>query len=218
MTEFTIATPDQRTPAWYAARVGKLTASRACDMLATIKSGEAAARRDLRLQLVCERLTGVSQDDPYINKEMQRGIDREPDARAAYEAITGRLVQPCGFVQHPELATGGSPDGMIDHFTGLIEIKCPKSATHLSYLRSRTVPKDYQAQMTHLLWLTGAAWCDFVSWDDRFPPALQFTITRMTRADVDLKAYELLVRLFLAEVDRDYEAIASMAQLAAAVA
>jgi putative phage-type endonuclease len=218
MTSFTLLTPDQRTPAWYTARVGKLTASRACDMLATIKSGEAAARRDLRLQIVCERLTGVGQEDTFINKEMQRGIDREPDARAAYEAITGRLVQPCGFVQHPELATGGSPDGMIDDFTGLIEIKCPKSATHLSYLRSHTVPKDYQAQMTHLLWLTGAAWCDFVSWDDRFPPALQFTITRMTRADVDLKAYELLVRLFLAEVDRDYEAIASMAQLAAVVA
>jgi hypothetical protein len=208
----TVVTTDQRSAAWYAARVGKLTASRAGDMLAAIKTGEAAARRDLRLQLVCERLTGVSLDDGYINKEMQRGIDKEPEARAAYEALTGQLVLPCGFLAHPELATGGSPDGVIDGFTGLVEIKCPKAATHLGYLRARTVPKEYQAQITHLLWLTGAAWCDFVSWDDRFPAALQVSITRLTRASVDLKAYELLVRLFLAEVDREVEAVAALGQ------
>lgn len=207
---FTIATPDQRTPAWFAARLGKLTASRAGDMLAQIKTGEAAARRDLRLQLVCERLTGVSSENGYVNAEMQRGIDKEPEARAAYEAVTGALVQPCGFLQHEQLATGGSPDGAIDGYTGLVEIKCPKAATHLAYLRTRTVPKDYQAQITHLLWLTGAAWCDFVSWDDRFPAPLQLVIIRMKRDAVDLKAYELAVRLFLTEVDREYADVAAL--------
>ncbi len=212
---FEILTTDQRTDAWRQARVGKLTASRAGDMLATIKTGEAAARRDLRLQIVCERLTGQSQDDVFINKEMQRGIDREADARAAYEAATGLLVQPVGFIAHPELPTGASPDGEIGNFTGLVELKCPKSSTHLSYLRSRTVPKDYLAQIQHQLWLTGAQWCDFASFDDRFPPALQLFITRVTRDQVDLKAYELLVRMFLAEVDREYESVAQLAQMAA---
>jgi hypothetical protein len=213
---FTIVTTDQRSPDWYAARVGKLTASRAGDMVAAIKTGEAAARRDLRLQIVCERLTGQSQDDGFVNKEMQRGIDREADARAAYEAATGLLVRPVGFIAHPELATGASPDGEIGNFTGLVELKCPKSATHLSYLRSRTVPKDYLAQIIHQIWLSNAQWCDFCSFDDRFPPALQLFITRVTRDSVDLKAYELLVRLFLAEVDRDVEAVGQLAREAAA--
>jgi putative phage-type endonuclease len=208
---FTIATPDQRTPAWYAARVGKLTASRAGDMLAQIKTGEAAARRDLRMQLVCERLTNMSQDNGFVNAEMQRGIDKEADARAAYEAQTGALVQPCGFLQHPELATGGSPDGEINAYTGLVEIKCPKSATHLAYLRSRVVPKEYLAQIQHQLWLTGARWCDFVSFDDRFPEPLRLVVVRVTRESVDLKAYELLVRLFLTEVDLEYAAVAELA-------
>jgi putative phage-type endonuclease len=208
---FTIATPDQRTPAWYAARVGKLTASRASDMLATIKTGEAAARRDLRMQIVCERLTNMSQDNGFVNAEMQRGIDKEADARAAYEAQTGALVQPVGFLQHPELLTGGSPDGEIGNYSGLVEIKCPKSATHLSYLRSRVVPKEYLAQIQHQLWLTGARWCDFVSFDDRFPEPLRLVIVRVTRESVDLKAYELLVRLFLTEVDREYAAVAELA-------
>jgi predicted phage-related endonuclease len=179
-------------------------------MLATIRSGEAAARRDLRAQIVCERLTGQSQEDVYINKEMQRGVDLEATARGAYEAATGALVQPCGFLQHPELATGGSPDGEIGGYTGLVEIKCPKSATHLSYLRSHAVPKDYLAQIQHQLWLTGAAWCDFVSFDDRFPEALRLVIVRVYREHVDLKAYELLVRMFLAEVDREYKEVAAL--------
>ena len=58
MRNFTIVEAEQRTPAWFAARAGRLTASRAKDMLAAIKTGEAAARRDLRIQLVVERLTG----------------------------------------------------------------------------------------------------------------------------------------------------------------
>src|SRR3990167_2803864 len=100
---FTIVTAEQRSPAWRAARLGRLTGSRAADMLAQIKSGEAAGRRDYRLQLVCERLTGESQEDSYVSKEMQRGIDLEASAFAAYEAATGELARKTGFLGHPEL-------------------------------------------------------------------------------------------------------------------
>ncbi len=213
---FTVVTTDQRTDAWRLARLGRLTASRACDMLATIKSGEAAARRDLRTQLVCERLTGQSQEDGFVNKEMQRGIDRERDAVAAYEAVSGHLVRPTGFLAHPALLAGASPDGEIGNFRGLLEVKCPKSATHLFYLRSRTVPKDYLAQITHALWITGAEWADFVSFDDRFQPALQLFVSRVTRASLDLAAYELLVRRFLDECDREYDEVTKLAELAVA--
>jgi predicted phage-related endonuclease len=210
VTAFTIVTDDQRTDAWKLARVGRLTASRACDMLATIKSGEAAARRDLRAQLVVERLTGLPQDDTFVSQAMQRGIDREGDARAAFEAATGMLVQPVGFLAHPELMAGCSPDGIIGPNVGVLEIKCPKSATHLGILRSRTVPKDYLAQLTHALWITGAEWASFVSWDGRFPPPLQLFTMRISRASLDVDAYELAARLFLSEVDREFNEVVGM--------
>jgi predicted phage-related endonuclease len=211
-----VVTESQRSDEWTAARVGMLTASRAADMMATIKSGEAAARRDLRLQLVCERLTGVSQEDGYISPAMQRGVEKEADAFAAYEALTGEMARKCGFLAHDDLLAGCSPDGVIGPFVGLIECKCPKSATHLSYLRAKTVPRDYLLQITHQLWVTGAGWCDFVSFDDRFQDPLRLFVKRVHRTDVDISAYELAVRLFLGEVETELESVRALGLAGAA--
>ena len=200
---FVVVTDEQRTPAWYQARVGKLTGTCAADMLTTIKSGEAAARRHLRARLVAERLSGQSQEDSYISKDMQRGCDLEADAICAYELRRDVVVQPVGFIAHPDLQAGCSPDGQVDGFTGLVEVKCPKTATHIRYLREQTVPRDYLHQITHNLWITGAAWCDFVSYDPRLPEGGQLFIRRVLRGDVDLTAYELAVRLFLGEVETE---------------
>src|SRR5512139_3251443 len=151
---FTVHDVSQRTDDWHSLRLGKLTGSRASDMLATIRTGEAAARRDLRLQLVCERLTHVSQENGYINADMQWGIDHEDEARATYEGERGVLVRQTGFLSHAELEAGASLDGDVDDFAGIVEIKCPKSATHLRYLRAGVVPAEYLGgQVTHNLWL-----------------------------------------------------------------
>lgn len=198
-----VLTTDQRTDEWFKARCGRLTSSAAEDMLATAKKGEASGRRDLRVRLVVERLTGQPQEDGYANAWMQRGIDREPDALAAYEALTGLMAWPVGFLAHDELMAGTSPDGMVDNSNGVLELKCPKSATHLAYLKDGRIPSKYMPQITHHLWITGAAWCDFVSFDDRFPPELQIVRYRLLASDVDLAAYELVVRLFLSEVDKE---------------
>ena len=198
---------EQRSADWFKVRLGKLTGSVAGDMLATIKSGEAAKRRDLRVRLVCERLTGESQEDGYTNAAMQRGIDKEPAALAAYEAVTGFVAWPTGFCEHDELLAGCSLDGQVQDFVGIVELKCPKSATHLSYIKAGKAPADYLPQITHNLWITGAAWCDFVSFDDRFPAALQLVRYRVMRDDVDLKAYELAARLFLDEVAAEVDAL-----------
>lgn len=219
---FTVVTADQRTPEWFAARLGRITASRACDIVAAIKSGEAAARRDYRLQLVCERMTGQSQEDGYINADMQRGIDLEPAAFAAYESVTGQMAARVGFLCHTELMAGASPDGVIGDFDGLIELKCPKSATHLKYLKAGGVPADYLPQVLHQLWITGAAYVDFVSYDPRFPEPLQLFVARLERADAPIADYEAKALAFLAEVERDVLAVATLAnpaaQLKAAVA
>jgi hypothetical protein len=205
--DFTIITAEQRSPEWFVARLGRLTGSRAKDVLATIKTGEAAARRDLRVQLVCERLTKTVQEDGYCSPEMQRGITCEPLAFAAYEALTGQMAIRTGFLSHNLHMAGCSLDGHIDGFVGILELKCPKSATHLKYLRAGTVPADYLPQITHNLWVTGAAWCDFLSFDDRFPAHLQTSLVRVDAKDLNLAAYEKLALAFLAEVDAEVAAV-----------
>ena len=214
MRNFVVHELDQRSPEWFAARCGRLTASCAKDMLAAIKSGEAAARRDLRTRLVCERLTGQPQEDAYINDAMKRGMELEPAAFAAYEAVTGQMARQVGFLAHAEHLAGGSPDGVIGDFDGLVELKCPKSPTHLAYLRAGIVPAEHLAQLTHLLWLTGCAYIDFLSYDPRFPPKLQTFCVRLEATDVDLAAYEAKVLTFLAEVERDYLAMRTLTDLA----
>lgn len=205
---FTIVDAPQRSEDWFKARAGLLTGSRACDVLATIKSGEAAARRDYRMQLVCERLTGLPQEDGFVNAAMQRGIDLEPQAFAAYEALTGSVAVRTGFLRHTEHLAGCSLDGHVDDFKGIVEIKCPKSATHLKYWRGKgDAPAEYLPQITHNLWITGAEWCDFLSFDDRFPEDYRTFLVRVNRSDVDIAAYEAAALKFLAEVETEVSAI-----------
>lgn len=208
---FTICTADQRSDDWKQARVGRVTGSRASDVLATtLKSGEAAARRDYRAQLVTERLTQRPQDDGYVNAAMQWGIDQEAAAFAALEAKTGHLIRRTGFLSANEIMVGCSLDGDVDNFTGIVELKCPKSATHLKYLRERKLPFEHVAQITHNLWVTGAQWCDFASFDPRFPPELQLFTVRVPRNEIDIASYELAVTMFLRQVDEDVAQLTQM--------
>lgn len=211
MKAFDVIDAPQRSPEWFQARLGRLTGSRAADMLASIKSGEAAARRDLRMQLVCERLTQTLQEDGFVSPAMQRGVELEPAARAAYEAVTGEVAQTTGFLAHRTLAIGCSLDGHVGDFDGIVELKCPKSATHMAYLRAGVVPPAYLPQVMHNLWTTGAQWCDFLSFDDRFPAALQTFHVRVQASDLDMATYISKAKAFLAEVAIETEAISFLA-------
>mgnify|MGYP001584747982 CR=1 FL=1 len=208
---FTVIECEQRSSEWFATRAGVLGASSAGDMLARIKTGEASGRRDLRTRLVVERLTGQPVEDGYINADMQRGIDLEPEARAAYEAETSELVQQVGYLKHDTLPIGCSPDGIVGDFEGGVEIKCPRSANHLRYLREKCLPLEYVAQITHSLFVTGAPWWDFVSYDPRFPEPLRVFIVRVRREEVDLAAYEVALSLFLTEVDKETAEVVALA-------
>lgn len=211
----------QRSPEWYAARLGRLTGSRAHDAFARNKpkkQGElgewSRARLQLRVQLALERITRMSGDDPYLGADMKRGIELEPDARRRYEAATGSLLATTGFLQHPGLPTGCSLDAHIGRMTGIAEFKCPRMANHWDNLRARAIPTEYREQVLHGLWITGAEWCDFVSFCPQFPASLQLCIRRVERAAVDLARYERDVRQFLAEVDLEEAAIRTMADTA----
>lgn len=200
MSRFLLSEHEQGTPEWYQVRAGRATGSRARDITAKIKSGEAADRRDYRVQIVTERLVGAPQEDGYVSKDMQWGIDQEPYARMAFEAATGAFVEEAGFAYLPNLAAGCSVDGFIDD-DGIFEAKCPKSATHIKYLMAGRLPPEYVPQVTHNLWVTGRAFADFVSFDPRMPADLQLFHIRVERSELDLAGYEKELRAFLAECD-----------------
>lgn len=219
---------EQRSPEWHALRAGRVCGSRAADMLAMkypepLKSGapskakptELAGRRNLRAQLVLERITGRSQErGGFTSQAMQDGADREAAALEAYEALSGRLIRSVGFVSHLSLMAGYSPDGVVGEFVGLVEAKSPLPATHLDYLESGKVPGDYYKQVLHGLWLTGAAWCDWLSFHPEFPEALQVKLVRIHRDEAAIAEYDQKIRAFLAEVDQKVAAVRTMVDLA----
>ena len=196
----------QRSPAWHRARLGRLTGSRARDMRAQGRDGEAASRRALRQQLVAERLTGRVVEDGFATDAMRRGIALEPAAVAAYEAATGRLVHQTGFLADEDAMLGCSLDGHVGDFEGIVEVKCRASWAHLDALSGGPVPARDLAQVTHNLLVSGAAWCDVVSYDDRFGPTLRIAITRVWRLSVAIDAYAAAAHAFLATVARDVAA------------
>jgi len=196
---------EQGSPEWFAARVGIATASCFSSILATIKSGEAAERRNYRSRLIVERLTGKCVDG-FKSSAMQQGVEREPLARAAYESRTRNFVDEVGFLRHDELECGASPDGLIDDDGGL-EIKCPELSAHLSYLRSEALPAAYVAQVQGCMWITGRAWWDFVSWNPDFPERLQLVVRRVRRDDKYIAGLGLAVSVFMGEVRAEVEEI-----------
>ena len=192
---------EQGTAEWHAARCGKVTASRVADVISKTKSsGYSASRGNYMAELICERLTGVPQDS-YKSSAMEWGTNTEPLARAAYESAGGVLVTEVGFVPHPQInLAGASPDGLVGD-TGLIEIKCPNTGTHIDTLLTNKVPDRYNTQMQWQLACTGRQWCDYVSFDPRCPKRMQLFITRVPRNDLFIKTLENEVLLFLGELE-----------------
>lgn len=196
---------EQRSPEWFAARCGKVTASRVADLMAKTKSGYSTSRANYMAELICERLTGKPTES-YTNGAMQWGTDTEPQAKAAYVFMHDEVAE-CAFAEHPTIASlGASPDGLVGD-DGLLEIKCPNTATHLEFLLSKTIPGKYITQMQTQMACTGRKWCDFVSFDPRLPDSMQMWISRVNRDDAFISEIEKEVTAFLAEVDAKITAL-----------
>jgi len=192
---------EQRTDEWFAARLGKVTASRVADVVAKTKSGPAASRANYMADLVVERLTGQKASS-FTSGPIEWGIAQEDNARAAYSAKTGELVEQVGFIDHATIAgSGASPDGRIGGSgEGLVEFKCPATATHLEYILTDTVPGKYIIQMQWQMACTASAWCDFASYDPRLPAHLQLFIKRVPRDEKHIAELEADVTKFLTEL------------------
>lgn len=190
----------QGSEEWFAIRCGKVTASRVADVIARTKSGPAASRKNYLAELVAERLTGEAAQG-FTNAAMQWGTDTEPQARAAYAFYADADVQEVGFVVHPSIPdSGASPDGLVGE-TGMVELKCPNTATHIETLLSGTIPTKYQTQMLWQMACTGRQWCDFVSFDPRLPEDMRIFIKRMERDEGRIGELSSEVTAFIAEVE-----------------
>jgi putative phage-type endonuclease len=203
----------QRTDAWFAARRGKVTASRVADVIAKTKSGWGASRGNYMAQLIAERLTDTTAES-YSNAAMQWGTDTEPQARAAYEFSTDDVVKEIGFVVHPKIKeAGASPDGFVGK-DGEIQIKCPNTATQIDTLLGGKIPAKYITQMQWGLACSGREWCDFASFDPRMPTHLQLFVKRVDRDAERIKELEEMVVEFLGELDAKVAALNALEKAA----
>lgn len=198
---------DQRTDEWFAARCGRITASRLSDVMAKTKSDYSASRKNYMMELICQRLTGKC-DQGFTNAAMQRGTELEPVAREMY--VLNQFdaeVKEVGFIPHPTIEWfGASPDGLVND-DGLLEIKCPNTATHIDTLRTGKPKREYLLQMHAQMMCTGRNWCDFVSYDDRLPENLAYFEIRIFQ-DKDLVEDIIQeITVFLAELEKELEAI-----------
>ena len=203
----------QGSEAWFRLRIGRATGSNFDACLAKGKgSAEAATRRQYRVRLAIERITGKVMESGFKSAAMNQGTEREPFARMGYEAQTGHIVKEVSFVPHEFLMAGVSPDGLIDD-DGMVEFKCPTPAVHWDYLQlSGKAPSEYQAQVMGQLWVTGRKWVDFVSYNPEFPESLQLHIVRVERDEAYIQAMDAEISRFLAEVNLTVKEIKELAE------
>lgn len=205
----------QRSPEWFRHRLGCVTSSTAHKMMAKTKSGGySTSRQNLIMQLALERITGKPCEPVWESAAMAQGREREVAALGLYEALTGSIVHRSGFLRHTEILCGASIDGHLGDFDVVVEAKSPIPATHWEYLSKAStlppqeqLPAEYYTQVLHQLFVTGAKACDWLSYCPEFPDPAQVKLVRVPRNDIELKSYELALRLFLGEVDRQVDAI-----------
>lgn len=205
----------QGSPEWFAIRLGKVTASRIADATARIKSGWGASRANYMAELIAERLTGEPAAT-FTNAAMQWGTEQEPNARAAYEFKRDAEIKQIGFAIHPAIPdSGASPDGLIGD-DGMVEFKCPNTATHIDTILSIGIDTKYVKQMQWQMACTGRAWCDFVSFDPRMPEAMKLYVHRVERDDKMIEGLEKDVREFLDEMSKKLAHLIALQQREAA--
>jgi putative phage-type endonuclease len=197
----------QGTDEWFAARLGRPTGSVYSDVLARGKDGgKSVTRQKLIVKLALEVVTGKCAPMGFKSQAMQDGTDREPIARALYEASRGVFVEEVGFCQHDTIFTGVSPDGLVGD-DSMVEFKCPIETTHREYMLRKDEPPEYRAQIQGQLWVTGRQWCDFVSYHPDFPENAQLIVRRVLRDEAYISNLEAAVIALNKEVEIEAEAI-----------
>ena len=154
------------------------------------------------MELAIERITGKSASPNFMNQAMYDGVEREPDARTLFEAMTGKGVALCGSFDHPEIVnTSASPDGLIRGENATLELKCPTHVTHARNILSDTMPKNYEYQVQWQIACTESDFAYFASYHPDFPPALRLKWVKVEKDDKLIAEIEKAVREFDVEVE-----------------
>ena len=198
----------QGSDEWFAARLGKITASRLNDLMKKTKYGESQYITRLRMELAIERITGKQANIVTMNKAMHDGVEREPDARKLFEAVTQKEVALCGSFNHPYLPnTAASPDGILREENAILEIKCPTAITHANNLLSESMPKNYVYQVQWQIACTESDYGYFASYHPDFPKPLNLKWLKVEKdekiigelvnrvRDFDIEVHDLVVKL-----------------------
>ena len=185
----------QGTEAWALERCGRATSSEFASVLA---KGQGKMRAAYLRRVVSERLTGKP-SETYKNGHMDRGTEQEPFARLAYEAATGNLVEKVGFLKHPTLEAGCSPDGLVDEDGGT-ELKSVIPTVQLETILAGGYPSEHKPQIQGGLWIAKRQWWDFCSFSPDMPEHLRTYIFRVERDDAYIRTLEAEVTVFLGEV------------------
>lgn len=191
---------------WLSSRAGKLTASRMCDAMDFRKDGKPSASRTKYMHdLLAERVTGDSVRH-YVTDAMRWGLEREAEAKLAYETATGDLIGDCLLFDHPRIDSFSStPDGLLGG-DGLLETKCPTSGVYVEWVLAGVVPEAHKPQMIAQCATTGRKWVEFVAFDPRVKdPRRRLFIRRFTPTAEEIAAVEAAAEKFLAELDRLFE-------------
>jgi len=187
----------QGSEEWFKARLGKISGSRLGDVMRKTKWGESTYKERLRIELAIERITGKSASNVVMNQAMRDGVEREPDARALFEAVTGKEVKEVGSFDHPTIAnTSSSPDGLIRGENAVLEIKCPMASTHARNLMSETMPKNYVYQVQWEIACTESDYAYFASYHPDFPKELRLKWVRVEKDDGVIKSLSEAIRDF----------------------
>lgn len=193
---------------WLKQRLGKFTSSNVSRIMTyesdidNLPKGAKTYAEEIALEI----LTNGQSREEYKSEAMERGNEKELEAVAKFEAVTGLNCYATGenqeFVQWSDYF-GGTPDGLFSE-DGLIEVKCPKSKTHFFNLKNLKNAEDLKKHYAEYYWqiqgnflATGRATAYFISYDDRFKDEnLQMLILKIDRNDEDIE--KLKTRLLLA--------------------
>lgn len=198
---YTVNNCEQGTPEWFAARLGRVTGSKADVLMAKgAKGAESTQRINYRYELAEQRVTGIIAPQGFVSDAMKWGTEHEPFALMALEGARGYDIIRTGFFSRDDIMAGCSLDGHIGEPlrpVGIVEAKCPMLKTHIGYLKADALPDDYKWQVTHNLLVTEAEWCDFVS----YRPGFSLFVVRVNAKDLPIAEYSAALETFMREVD-----------------
>jgi exodeoxyribonuclease (lambda-induced) len=158
---------EQRTTEWFEARKGKFTASQIESLLGKITLKRTTDKiNNYAMKKAGEMYFGLSEEEVFFSKDVQRGIDLEPTAFAKFQALK-RLefieVTESPFMPYNE-HSGASPDGYLKTTNEILEIKCPTIETFNKLVLTGEINPKYFAQMQMQMLSTGTEVCHFFNY------------------------------------------------------